>query len=90
MKARALDGYVIVEKIKEAPKKIAGLELTEVQNKDIRYLKGKIINAGILSEKLPPDSIVWYDRHAGHIIYVDDIPYYILKIGDIAAIQDEN
>ena len=30
---KAINHYVVVEKIKEAPKKIAGLELTEDQNK---------------------------------------------------------
>ena len=38
---QALSHYVIVEKIKEAPKKVGGLELTEDQNKDVRYSKGK-------------------------------------------------
>ena len=42
----ALSYYVIVEKIKEPPKKIGGLELTEDQNKDVRYLKGKVVSSG--------------------------------------------
>ena len=35
---KAINHYVVIEKIKEAPKKVGGLELTEDQNKDIRYL----------------------------------------------------
>ena len=40
---KAINHYVVIEKIKEAPKKVGGLELTEDQNKDVRYLKGKVI-----------------------------------------------
>ena len=46
---KAINYYVIVDKIKEKPKTIAGLELTENQNDDIRYLKGKVISVGDLA-----------------------------------------
>ena len=57
---KAINYYVVVEKIKEAPKKVGGLELTEDQNKDVRYLKGKVISAGNLVEGLNKDDIVHY------------------------------
>ena len=38
---KAINYYVVVDKKKEPPKKIGGLELTENQNEDVRYLKGK-------------------------------------------------
>ena len=47
---QAINIFVVIEKIKEAPKKVGGLELTEDQNKDVRYLKGKVISAGPLAE----------------------------------------
>ena len=40
---QAINYYVVVQKIKEAPKKVGGLELTEDQNKDIRYLKSSFL-----------------------------------------------
>jgi hypothetical protein len=40
---KAINSYIIVEKIKEKPKTIAGLEITEKLNSDNRYLKAKII-----------------------------------------------
>jgi len=43
---KAINHFVIVDKIKEAPKKVGGLELTEKQNKDVRYIKGKVISVG--------------------------------------------
>ena len=63
---QAINYYVVVEKIKEAPKKVGGLELTEDQNKDVRYLKGKVISAGPLADVLKKDDIVRYDKQAVH------------------------
>ena len=47
---KAINYYLIVDKIKEAPKKVGGLELTEKQDSDVRYLKGKVISTGNLIE----------------------------------------
>ena len=69
---KAINFYVVVEKIKEAPKKVGGLELTEDQNKDVRYLKGKVISAGPQADVLSKDDIVHYDKHAGHKIEIKE------------------
>ena len=84
---KAINHYVIVEKIKEAPKKVGGLELTEDQNKDVRYLKGKVISAGPMADMLKKDDIVRYDKHAGHGIEWKDNLYYVLKLGDIVLVE---
>jgi len=84
---KAINHYVIVEKIKEAPKKVGGLELTEDQNKDVRYLKGKVISAGPMADMLKKDDIVRYDKHAGHGIEWKDDLYYVLKLGDIVLVE---
>jgi len=36
---QAINHYIVIRKIKEAPVKVGGLELTEDANKDVRYLK---------------------------------------------------
>ena len=84
---KAINYFVVVEKIKEEPKKVAGLELTEDQNTDVRYLKGKVISAGHLAEVLSKDDIVHYDKHAGHGIEWKDNLYYVLKLGDIVLVE---
>jgi co-chaperonin GroES (HSP10) len=84
---KAINHYVVVEKIKEAPKKVGGLELTEDQNKDIRYLKGKVISAGPVADMLKKDDIVRYDKHAGHGIEWKEQLYYVLKLGDIVLVE---
>jgi co-chaperonin GroES (HSP10) len=84
---RAINYYLIVEKIKEAPKKVGGLELTEKQNKDIRYLKAKVISVGDQVPVITKDDVVWYDKHAGHGIEWDDKFYLVLKAPDIVLIE---
>ena len=84
---QAINYYVVVEKIKEPPKKVGGLELTEDQNKDVRYAKGKIISVGNQIDVLKEHDIIHYDKHAGHGIQWKDKLYYVLKIGDVVLVE---
>jgi len=84
---KAINYYLVVDKIKEAPKKVGGLELTETQNKDIRYLKAKVISAGDQVPLIKEGDIVWYDKHAGHGIEWNDKLYFVLKVPDIVIVE---
>ena len=84
---KAINNFIIIDKIKEAPSKVAGLELTETQNKDIRYLKGKVISASEKIDLIKKDDIVRYDKHAGHGIEIDDKMLFVITLGDIVVIE---
>lgn len=84
---KAINYYIIIDKIKEAAKTVAGLELTETQNTDIRYLKAKVISVGDRVEHIKEGDIVRYDKHAGHGIEWDDIMYYVITINDIVLVE---
>ena len=84
---QAINYYLVVDKIKEAPKKVGGLELTESQNSDVRYLKGKVISVGDKIEILNEGDIIRYDKHAGHGIEHNDKLYYVIKISDVVIIE---
>ena len=84
---QAINHYVIIDKIKEAPKKVGGLELTESQDKDVRYLKGKVISVGDQVPVVKKNDIVRYDKHAGHGIQYDDTLYYVIKVSDIVIVE---
>jgi co-chaperonin GroES (HSP10) len=84
---KAINYFVIVDKIKEEPSKVGGLELTEKQNKDVRYVKGRVISFGDQIDILQGGDIVRYDKHAGHGIEWNDHLYYVLKISDIVLIE---
>jgi len=84
---QAINHYVIIDKIKEAPKKVGGLELTESQDKDVRYLKGKVISVGDQVPVVKKNDIVRYDKHAGHGIQYNDTLYYVIKVSDIVIVE---
>jgi len=85
---KAINHFVIVDKIKEAPKKVGGLELTEKQDKDVRYIKGKVLSVGDqVKELVSEGDIVRYDKHAGHGIEWQENLYYVIKITDIVLVE---
>jgi co-chaperonin GroES (HSP10) len=84
---QAINFYVVVDKIKEEPKKVGGLELTEKQNADVRYVKGRVVSVGDQINTIQDGDIVRYDKHAGHGIEWNDSLYYVLKISDIVLVE---
>ena len=84
---QALNFYVIIDKIKEAPKKVGGLELTEKQNKDVRYIKGEVISVGENVPNVKPGNVVRYDKHAGHGIEYNEKLLFVIKATDIVIIE---
>lgn len=84
---QAINYYLVIDKIKEAPKKVGGLELTEAQNNDVRYLKGEVISAGDQVSFVKKGDIVRYDKHAGHGIEYDGKLYYVIKISDVVIVE---
>mgnify|MGYP003110576517 CR=1 FL=1 len=84
---KAVNHYVVVDKIKEAEKKVGGLILTEDTKEDVRYFKGKVVSVGNLVEAISQEDIVWYDRHAGHGIEYNDKFYFVIKASDIVLVD---
>mgnify|MGYP003140663629 FL=1 len=56
-------------------------------NKEVRYLKGKVVSAGNLVEGVKDGDLISYDKHAGHGIEFENKLYYIIKIGDIVIVH---
>lgn len=83
---RAVNNYVVIEKIKEEPKKQNGLLITDTHTDDIRYLKGKILSVGNLTEGIKENDIVYYDRHAGHGIEYNEKLYHVVRQQDIVLV----
>ncbi len=84
---KAVNHYVVVDRIKENKKTKSGLILDETKDEEIRYFKGKIISAGNLVEVIKENDIVWYDRHAGHGIEFEDKFYFVIKSSDIVLVD---
>jgi co-chaperonin GroES (HSP10) len=83
----AINNYIIVDKIKEKPTTIAGLEITEKLDSDNRYLKAKVLSIGNLVEGVNVNDIIHYDKHAGHGIQWKNKLYYVIRIQDIVIVE---
>ena len=84
---QAVNLYIVVEKIKEEPKKVAGLILTNKVDSDNRYIKAKVISKGNLVEGIDDNSIIYYDKHAGHGIHWKEKLYQVIKIQDVVLVE---
>jgi len=83
---QAVNLYIVVEKIKQAPTKIGGLELTDDLT-DNRYDKGKIISVGNLVQGVKDNDTIYYDKHAGNTIQKDEKTYQIITVKDVVLID---
>ena len=84
---KAVNKFVVIDKIKQEEKKTSGLIMTENTNDDVRYLKGKVISVGNLVEGINEKDTVWYDKHAGHGIEFKDKFYFVIKASDIVLVD---
>ena len=84
---KAVNHYLIIERIKDEDKKVGGLILTEETDEDNRYLKAKVISTGNLVEGIQENDIIYYDKHAGHGIQHKDKLYGVIKQMDVVLID---
>ena len=84
---KAVNHYLIIDPIKEGPKKVGGLILTDEVNEDNRYIKAKVISIGNLVEGIKENDVVYYDKHAGHGIQHNNKFYGVIKQMDVVLID---
>jgi co-chaperonin GroES (HSP10) len=83
----AINRYIVVDKIKVEPKKVAGLIMTDDTDSDNRYVRAKIISTGNLVEGLKNNDVIFYDKHAGHDISWKDSLYRVIRDGDVVLVE---
>ena len=84
---KAVNNYIIVENIKDEPKKVAGLIMTEDLDSDNRYIKAKVVSTGNLVEGIKENDTIYYDKHAGHGVQYKDVLYQVIRSGDVVLID---
>ena len=84
---KAINRYIIVDKIKIEPKKVAGLIMTDDTDVDNRYIKANIISCGNLVEWLKDNDTIYYDKHAGHDISFKDTLYRVIQDRDVVLVD---
>ena len=84
---KAVNHYIIIDMIKDEPKKVGGLILTEQVDESNRYLKAKVVSIGNLVEGINEGDFVYYDKHAGHGVQHKDKFYGVIKQMDVVLID---
>jgi len=84
---QAVNDYVIVDKIKEGPKKVGGLILTDETDETNRYKKANIISVGEMVEVVKTGDSIYYDAVAGHDIAYGDSLYRVIRARDIVIVE---
>jgi len=84
---RAIGKYIVVEEIKEVGTTTkGGLLLTENAREDIRYRRGRVVEAGTDVVGVNSDDNIYFDRHAGFGIELDKEQYKVIKEQDVVIV----
>jgi co-chaperonin GroES (HSP10) len=84
---KAVNHYLVIERIKDEPTVVGGLILTEQTDEDNRYLKAKVISVGDIVEGIKENDVIHYDKHAGHGIQHKNTFYHVIKQMDVVLID---
>jgi len=84
---KAINDYVIVNKVKEGPKKVGGLILTDETDETNRYRKADIISVGEQVQVVKKGDVIYYDAFAGHDMSYNDDMYRVIRAKDIVIVE---
>lgn len=84
---KAIGKYIIITETKEDLKKTTGgLLLAESHREDIRYRVAVVNSIGTAVEGIEEGDTIWYDRHAGHNIEIEDNIYSVIQERDVVIV----
>jgi co-chaperonin GroES (HSP10) len=84
---QAINDYVIVDIVKEGPKKVGGFILTDETDETNRYRKANIISVGNDVPIVKTGDVIYYDALAGHDIAYNDTMYRVIRARDIVIVE---
>jgi co-chaperonin GroES (HSP10) len=84
---QAINDYVIVDIVKEGPKKVGGFILTDETDETNRYKKANVVSVGNLVEMVKTGDSIYYDAIAGHDISYNDSMYRVIRARDIVMVE---
>jgi|TARA_Y100001972_G_C7575707_1_gene288901 co-chaperonin GroES (HSP10) len=84
---KALNSFLIIEKHKQEVKEVGGLILTEKLDEDNRFIKGTVISVGEQVVSIKDNDVIYYDKHAGHGISLNDKLYQVIRDRDVVIVE---
>ena len=84
---KAIGRNLIIQKIQEGTTETeGGLLLAELHRDDIRYIKASVIDVGSEVIGIKKKDTIFYDRHAGHKIGIQNEIYHVIKSQDVVVV----
>ena len=84
---KAIGNYLVIQEIKEKPTKTkGGLLLTDKIKEDIRYRQGVVKSVGSLVQGVKADDNIYYDKHAGFNVEIDENIFLVIKQQDVVIV----
>ena len=84
---KAVGNYLVIEEVKQKPTKTkGGLLLTDKIKEDIRYRQGVVKSVGSLVQGVKADNNIYYDKHAGFNVEIDENIFLVLKQQDVVIV----
>ena len=84
---KAVGNNLIIQKIEQGTTRTeGGLLLSKNDKEDIRYIEADIISIGEGVEGLKENDKIFYDRHAGHQIEIENKIYHVIKVQDVVVV----
>jgi len=84
---RAIGGYLVIKEVKEKLTKTkGGLLLTDKIKEDIRYRQGIVKSVGELVQGVKTNDKIYYDKHAGFNIEIDEDLFLVIKQQDVVIV----
>ena len=87
---KAVNDYIVIEKIKEQKTTSGGLLLTDSTDTDNRYKKAKVVSVGEMASVIKENTLVMYDACAGHDIAYEDFMYRVIRLRDVVLVDEDN
>ena len=84
---KAVGKYIVITDVEDKTKETkGGLLLSSKQREDIRYRQAKVLKVGTEVIGVKEKDNIYFDRHAGFDIELNDDIYKVIKESDIVII----
>lgn len=86
---RAIGKYIVIDPIIEETKSQSGLIMTNEDENELRYGKANVVHVGgdVVAD-IASESVIYYDRRAGHGVRIQNRQYHIILERDVVLVLD--
>ena len=77
---------ILIKKVDEELKTSSGLLLSQEDASGFRYHKAQVVKPGTEVEIIKPNDFIYYDKAAGHSLFIKDEAYTIIQERDVVVV----